>query len=143
MPPFVFTTPVRFADVDHAGIVYYPRYFHYFHMTFEELWRQRLGARAYVELLDRDHIGFPAVHAECDFKAPLRFGDDAQVELSVAKLGGSSIHFHYRVLRKSTPELESVVCATGKVICAVVDLQSFKAVASPTKVVELLANLND
>ena len=51
MPPFVFSTPVRFADVDHAGIVYYPRFFHYFHLAFEELFRSRMGPRAYVELL--------------------------------------------------------------------------------------------
>ena len=64
MTPFVFTTPVRFADVDHAGIVYYPRFFHYFHLAFEELFRQRIGARAYVDLLDKDRVGFPAVRAE-------------------------------------------------------------------------------
>ena len=52
MPAFVHSTPVRFADVDHAGIVYYPRFFHFFHLAFEELWRARLGARAYVELLE-------------------------------------------------------------------------------------------
>src|SRR5262249_28097750 len=88
---FVYTTPVRFADVDHAGIVYYPRYFHYFHLAFEELWRARMGARAYSDLIDRRNIGFPAVRAECEFSAPLRFGDSAEIELTVAKLGGKSI----------------------------------------------------
>ena len=39
---FVYATPVRFADVDHAGIVYYPRFFHLFHLAFEELWRARV-----------------------------------------------------------------------------------------------------
>ena len=47
--------------------------------------------RAYVELLDRDRIGFPAVHAEADYHAPLRFGDVATIALSVVKLGESSI----------------------------------------------------
>jgi 4-hydroxybenzoyl-CoA thioesterase len=85
--PFEFSTPVRFADVDHAGIVYYPRFFHYFHMAFEELFRARLGPRAYVDLLDKDRVGFPAVHAEADYHAPLKFGDTATIALSVAKLG--------------------------------------------------------
>ena len=53
MPPFSHTFPVRFADVDHAGIVYYPRFFHYFHAAFEEFFRRRMGGRAYVDLLDR------------------------------------------------------------------------------------------
>ncbi len=81
MTAFIYTAPVRFSDVDHAGIVYYPRFFHFFHVAFEELWRARIGSRAYVELLDQDRIGFPAVRAECDFKSPLRFGDTMAIHL--------------------------------------------------------------
>ncbi len=134
---FSFATPVRFADVDHAGIVYYPRFFHYFHLAFEELWRQRLGPHAYNDLIAKDRVGFPAVHAECDFLAPLRFGDVAEIELSVAKLGGKSLTFHYRIARVDprTP------CADGRVVCAVVDLARFVAVPVPERVITLLADL--
>ena len=97
MPPFRHRMPVRFADVDHAGIVYYPVFFHYFHVAFEELFIARMGAHSYVELLDRDRIGFPAVSSSCDFKAPLRFGDTVEIELAVERLGEKSITFHYRV----------------------------------------------
>ena len=135
---FTFTTPVRFSDIDHAGIVYFPRFFHMFHLAFEELWRARLGAHAYVELLDRDRIGFPAVHAACDFKAPLRFGDLAEIELEVARLGGKSVTFHYRVHRAGEPR---ILCADGQVVCAVVDLARFVAVEVPERVVALLADL--
>ena len=132
---FVFSTPVRFADVDHAGIVYYPRFFHYFHLAFEELFRVRMGARAYVELLDVERVGFPAVHAEADYRAPLRFGDQADIALSVAKLGGSSITFRYRVSRGE------VECAVGTEVCAVVDLNEFRPCPIPTSVRALIADL--
>lgn len=135
---FLFATPVRFSDVDHAGIVYFPRFFHMFHLAFEELWRTRLGARAYVELLDRDRLGFPAVHAACDFKAPLKFGDLAEIELSVARLGGRSITFHYQVHRAGDPR---ILCADGQVVCAMVDLARFVAVDVPARVTALLADL--
>lgn len=147
MPPFVFTLPVRFADVDHAGIVYYPRFFHYFHLAFEELFRARMGPRAYVDLLDRERVGFPAVHAEADYRAPLRFGDTAQVELSVARLGASSITFGYRVVRAAEdaagahPARPAELCAVGQVVCAVVDLAAFKATAVPPAIAALLADL--
>ncbi|MBV8760617.1 MAG: acyl-CoA thioesterase [Deltaproteobacteria bacterium] len=134
---FTYTTPVRFADVDHAGIVYYPRFFHFFHLAFEELWRARMGARAYVELLDRDHVGFPAVSASCDFKAPLRFGDDAEIQLTISRLGTKSITFHYRVWRTEPREL----AADGSVVAAVVDLAKFVAVPIPSRVSEMLADL--
>ncbi len=145
--PFTYVTPVRFADVDHAGIVYYPRFFHLFHLAFEELFRQRMGARAYVDLLDRDRIGFPAVRAEADYQQPLRFGDRAEIDLSVARLGGKSITFRYRVYRgaedahvdrAARPRL---LAAEGKVVCAVTDLTRFVAIAVPAQVITLLADL--
>ena len=137
---FTFATPVRFADVDHAGIVYYPRFFHMFHLAFEELWRQRIGPRAYSELIDRDRVGFPAVRAECDFKGPLKFGDTAEIVVTVARLGAKSITFRYRVYR-AADERERTIAAEGTVVCAVVDLAKFVAIAVPERIATLLADL--
>jgi 4-hydroxybenzoyl-CoA thioesterase len=137
VPPFVYATPVRFADVDHAGIVYYPRFFHYFHIAFEELFRARIGPRAYVELLDRDRVGFPAVRAEAEYQAPLRFGDTAEIAVSVERLGRSSITFAYKVTRQE----DGTPCATGKVVCAVVDLARFASIPVPETIVALLSDL--
>jgi len=138
---FTYATPVRFADVDHAGIMYYPRFFHLFHMAFEELWRARIGPRAYSELIDRDKVGFPAVRAECDFKGPLSFGDTAEIEVSVIRLGGKSITFRYRIHRAGDDARERSLCAEGQVVCAVVDLARFVAIAIPERVTAMLADL--
>jgi 4-hydroxybenzoyl-CoA thioesterase len=137
MPPFVYAQPVRFADIDHAGIVYYPRFFNFFHIAFEELWRARIGPKAYSDIIDRERIGFPAVRAECDFKAPLRFGDTAEIEVSIPRLGAKSITFRYRIFRSG----DRVLCAEGQVICAVVDLATFVAVTIPERVTAMLRDL--
>ena len=134
---FTFATPVRFADVDHAGIVYYPRFFHYFHVAFEELWRARIGPKAYSDIIDNQRIGFPAVRAECDFKAPLKFGDTAEIEVSIPRLGAKSITFRYRIFRSG----DRALCAEGQVITAVVDLAKFVAVAVPEHVIDMLRDL--
>lgn len=139
--PFVYATPVRFADVDHAGIVYYPRFFHFFHLAFEELFRVRMGPRAYVDLLDRDRVGFPAVRAECDYVSPLRFGDTAEVELTVARLGAKSITFRYRIFRAADGETPRRLAASGQTVCAVVDLTRFRATPLPQRIQDLLADL--
>lgn len=134
---FSYATPVRFADVDHAGIVYYPRFFHYFHVAFEELWRARIGPKAYSDIIDNQRIGFPAVRAECDFKAPLKFGDTAEIEVSIPRLGAKSITFRYRIFRSG----DRALCAEGQVITAVVDLARFVAVAIPEHVADMLKDL--
>lgn len=135
---FTYATPVRFADVDHAGIVYYPRFFHMFHVAFEELWRARIGPKAYSDIIDRQKIGFPAVKAECEFKSPLKFGDTAEIEVSVSRLGAKSITFRYRIFRAGDPR---VLAAEGTVVTAVVDLAKFVAVAIPEHVADMLRDL--
>ncbi len=138
---FVFAVPVRFADVDHAGIVYYPRFFHFFHLAFEELWRARMGPRAYVDLLDKDRVGFPAVKAECEFKAPLKFGDTAEIELSITRMGGKSITFAYHIYRAAEGDTPRTLAAVGSVVTAIVDLARFVAVPVPARVASMLADL--
>jgi 4-hydroxybenzoyl-CoA thioesterase len=139
---FSYALPVRFADVDHAGIVYYPRFFHYFHVAFEELWRARIGPQAYSDIIDRDRIGFPAVRAECDFKAPLKFGDTAEIDVSIPRLGTKSITFRYRIYKQATvPSSTRTLCAEGQVVCAVVDLAKFAAVPIPERVNDMLRDL--
>ena len=134
---FRYSLPVRFADIDHAGIVYYPRFFNYFHVAFEELWRTRIGPKAYSDIIDNQRIGFPAVRAECDFKAPLKFGDTAEIEVSIPRLGAKSITFRYRIFREG----DRVLCAEGQVVCAVVDLAKFVSVAIPEHVTDMLRDL--
>ena len=134
---FTYATPVRFADIDHATIVYFPRFFHMFHLAFEELWQDRLGPGGYARLMNHDRVGFPAVHASCDFTAPLRFGDTAVIELGVAQLGARSITWHYRVYRADGRTL----CAEGRVVSASVDLDRFVAIAVPERIVAVLQDL--
>ena len=148
--------------MDHAGIVYYPVFYHYFHVAFEELFRERLGARAYVKLLDEDRIGFPAVHSECDYKAPLRFADSAETQISLERLGTKSVTLRYRVSRideqtrdRAAEGLVSqaeglvsqaeglITCAEGLVTCAVTDLQAFRAIETPPGLRDLFLELRE
>ncbi len=138
---FRYPFTVRFADVDHAGIVYYPVFFHYFHVAFEELFRDRMGAAAYLKLLDEDKVGFPAVHSECDYKAPLRFSDRAETEVSLEKLGTKSVTLRYRVRRLGGEE--DVLCAEGLVTCAVTDLSEFRAIAPSPALRDLFLELGE
>ena len=133
--------PVRFADVDHAGIVYYPVFIHYSHQTFEEFFRDRLGGEAYVKLLDEDRIGFPAVASSCEYKAPLKFGEEVEVEMSAARIGTKSITFRYRAFRVRESEEERTLAAEGQVTSAVVDLAEFSATPVPERLKPLFEGI--
>jgi 4-hydroxybenzoyl-CoA thioesterase len=86
---------VRFGDCDPAGVVYFPRYFDWFHQAMETWFDEALDL-PYAQVLQRH--GFPAVHTEADFRSPCRMGDRVRVELRVGTLGASSFRLDYRVI---------------------------------------------
>jgi len=86
--------PIRFADVDAAGIVYYPRYFHFFHVAMEEFFDGALGIH-YSKLVSDERMGLPTVHVETDFVSPLRYGDVLRFEVRVGKIGTTSVEWFF------------------------------------------------
>jgi YbgC/YbaW family acyl-CoA thioester hydrolase len=121
--------PIRFADVDCARVVYFPRFFDYCHGVQEDFFGDEVGA-PYAELMGQRHLGFPSVHAEADFKAPFRLGETARIVLEVAKVGRRSATLRFRLYRGDTDEL----CATVVNVVACIDLRTFAAAELPEDV---------
>lgn len=117
---------VRFGDEDHARIVYYPRFFHIFHVAFEDFFdRQGLPYRACLE----EGVGWPAVHAEADYQRPVRFGDDLVIRVSIEKIGRSSAAFVY----EGTKAGDDGAAVRGKVVVACIDMASMRSQEIPAK----------
>jgi 4-hydroxybenzoyl-CoA thioesterase len=125
---FVAEVKVRFGDVDHAQIVYYPRFFHFFHVAFEELFERELGMR-YADVVDGEHVGFPTVRTECDYRSPVRFGDALRIRVTCARLGGRSVTLRYRAERAK----DGLLCAEARITTACVDMRTFTSQAIPEK----------
>ena len=102
--PFRTRITVRFGDADPAGLVYYPVLFHYCHVAMEEFFKERLGI-PYDRLMADERIGFPTVRTEAEFLKPLVYGDEAEIEVSVARVGQSSATFEYTIKRASDTSL--------------------------------------
>jgi 4-hydroxybenzoyl-CoA thioesterase len=135
--PFRTTIPVRFGDVDHAGIVYYPRFYIYFHEAFEDFFNQ--DNDAYVQMFDVDRIGFPTVHVETDFKAPLRYGDRLDLDLTIRRVGDRSTVVRFVGYRHRDGEL----CVTCEITAVCVDLNTFKSRPIPPAIRARLAAFLD
>jgi 4-hydroxybenzoyl-CoA thioesterase len=129
---FVADIKVRFADVDHAGIVYYPQFFHYFHVAFEELFEREHGV-PYPDVLDVEHVGFPSVRTEADYRGPARYGDVLRIHVTCARLGTKSMTLRYRARRAA----DDTLCAEGLVTCACVDMRTFESQPIPDRYREL------
>ena len=86
---FEFEKKVRFGEIDEAGIVYYPRFFNFYHLAMEEFFEKAVGV-PYPEIIKGWKVGFPTVHVEADFLSPLKYGDVMLIAVSFAKVGRSS-----------------------------------------------------
>ena len=86
---------IRFGDIDRAGIVYYPRFMHYFHVALEEFFAGKLGMSG----------------AAGQKKASLI----EKEEVSVLKIDCSSIGFGDRVFNKG--ELEPRIVGHNVTVC--------------------------
>jgi len=87
-----FTTrvQVRFAHVDAAGIVFYPRFFEMLNGAVEDWFAVGLGCD-FATLHKGRGLGVPTVHLETDFARACELGEWLDITLEVERLGGSSV----------------------------------------------------
>ena len=126
--PFNTRIKVRFGDADPAGLVYFVNVFHYFHIAMEEFFAARCRV-SYEQLMADDRLGFPTVKVEAEFLTPLVYGDEAEVEVSVSRVGEASATFEYSVRRVS----DGTLCARATNVHVAMNLDARCAVPIPDK----------
>jgi len=132
---FTSIQKIRFDDVDGAGIVYYPRFFHLCHAAFEDFF-DTAAPISYPELIRQRRQGFPTVAIDSSFTAPLEYGDTAIVELTVERVGRSSVEFTYTIRRKR----DGLECFRAHVTTVLIDLDTRKSLALPPDLRTILEN---
>ena len=93
---FTFTRQVEFHETDMAGIMHFANFFRWMECCETAFYRSL--DLPLVSFVPGQVVGWPRVAASCQYRAPLRFNDTAEVKLFVKKLGTRSItyHFHFR-----------------------------------------------
>jgi YbgC/YbaW family acyl-CoA thioester hydrolase len=133
---FTSTQKIRFDDVDGAGIVYYPQYFHLCHKAFEDFFDD-VASVSYPHLIIDMRRGFPAVAIDSQFMSPLKYGDTAIVRVGIDNVGGSSVKFHYRIHRKR----DSTLCFEACVTKVFMDLDTGKSEQLPVEIRSLFEGM--
>ncbi|MBI4559847.1 MAG: acyl-CoA thioesterase [Candidatus Hydrogenedentes bacterium] len=92
---FEYKTTIRLRDTDAAGVMYFARQFELVHEAYEAF---MAGLGFGLGRILRDETWFLAiVHAESDYLAPLRVGDQIRISLGIERLGKSSYTIRYEL----------------------------------------------
>jgi 4-hydroxybenzoyl-CoA thioesterase len=133
---FTCEIPVRFGDVDHARIVYYPRFFHFCHVAMEEAFAGVVGL-PYHELIGKERLGFPAVRVETDFENTVGFGETLRMGVVVEAIGRTSVRWRFEGRRSS----DGVLAFRARITTVCVDMDRFAPVPVPERFREALGRL--
>lgn len=113
---FKVTRRVEFSDTDMAGLMHFSNFFRFME-TAEHGFYRSLGFSV-ADAATHPRVGWPRVHAECDYKKPLRFDDVAEIQLLVAEKRTRSLRFVFR-FRKANVDPPMEVARGGVVIVCV------------------------
>jgi acyl-CoA thioester hydrolase len=116
---FRWQTRILFIDTDASGRIHYTAMFRYFEAAELELFRALKIGRGQPE------ISLPRVHVECEYSGAIRFDDLLMIEVSVGRVGKTSIELRFLVLN------EEVQVAAGSVVIVCMDRGTQRATAVP------------
>lgn len=133
MAAFTSTFRVQFADTDMAGIMHFANFFRYMEEA-EHAFFRSLGLSVHMEDAGT-LISWPRVHAECDYKSPLRFEDEFEVRVTIREKRSKALILDFRFVKKA----DGAEVAAGSItaVCVEVDRAAgaMKAIAIPTSFV--------
>jgi YbgC/YbaW family acyl-CoA thioester hydrolase len=123
---------VQFSETDQAGIMHFSNFFKMMEEV-EHAFFRSVGLSVSMQH-DDIHIGWPRVSASCEFFGPVKFEDDVELKMRVARVGEKSFSY----------EVEFFVggkrVALGKTtsVCCAIDTEDMRSIAIPTAIREKL-----
>ena len=123
---------VEFSDTDMAGIVHYSNFFRYME-TAEHAFFRSLGFSVVTRQVDPP-VGWPRVHAECDYRRPLQFEDEVEIHMLVARKKSKSLSYQFRFKKMNTEEPYEVARGSLTVVCVRHQKGKMKAAKIPPNI---------
>jgi acyl-CoA thioester hydrolase len=106
---------VEFSDTDMAGIVHHAVFYRYMESAEHAFFRSLGLSVAPPKTLAS--VGWPRVHTEADFAAPLRFEDEVEIHLLVAEKKSKALTYAFRLRRLNGPVAIEVARGKITVVC--------------------------
>ena len=84
---------VEFSETDMAGIVHYSNFFRYMEAA-EHAFFRSIGFSVVTRNVDPPVV-WPRVHAESDYRRPIRFEDEIEIRMYVTKKKSKSLTYGF------------------------------------------------
>lgn len=123
--PFTSQVTIRFHHTDPAGIVYFAKIFELFHTAFEDLLAEAGHPLSAFFEHGRPEWLMPLVHAEADFRRPLRLGETLEVRVVVDPVDDSRLAFDFEIWGADG------LRATGRHVHRAIKAATFKPTSVP------------
>ncbi len=122
---------VALHDTDAAGVLFFGHLFRHAHDAYEAM-MVRIGWPI-DELIQTRQLGLPLVHAEADYRQPMRHGDQIGVVLKVGDFGQRRFSLAYQFLRGNNE------VATALTVHVAIDPSTSKSQSLPKSLVTALS----
>jgi YbgC/YbaW family acyl-CoA thioester hydrolase len=97
-----------------AGLMHYTNYFRFME-TAEHGFFRSLGLS--IVRTGDPPVGFPRVHAECDYKLPLHFEDEVEIHLLVAEIRTKALRYIFRFTKLNAAPPAQVARGSLTIAC--------------------------
>ena len=131
---FKLVRRVEFSDTDMAGIVHYSNFFRYMEAAEHGFFRS-LGFSVVTRQVDPP-VGWPRVHAECDYKQPLRFEDEVEIHMLVSAKKSKSLSYTFRFRKLNGSSPVEVARGSLTVVCVTHQRGKMKAATIPKAIAD-------
>jgi len=125
---------VEFSETDMAGIVHYSNFFRYMESA-EHAFFRSLGFSIVTREVDTP-MGWPRVHASCDYKRPLKFEDEVEIHLLVTGKKAKSLSYEFRFRKVNATLAEEVARGALIVVCVRHEAGNMKSANIPAAIAE-------
>jgi acyl-CoA thioester hydrolase len=105
---------VEFSDTDMAGIMHFTNFFRFMEAAEHGFFRS-LGLS--IHTTNPEPLGWPRVHADCDFRSPLRFEDSVEVRLLVKEKREKSLVYSFTFRKLNGDSEKEIARGTLTVAC--------------------------
>lgn len=113
---------VEFSETDMAGIMHYSNFFRFMETVEHAFFRSfgfSIAPHRFAE--GQPKVGWPRVHASCDYHKPLRFEDVVEIHLLVAEKKSKAITYQIRFRKQVDGIAEEVARGRLTVVCVGLD----------------------